>query len=864
MSEEYSYDHFRRDRRRQYIDKMREFHAEAATAMAEIVAKQLPHYVWDKRDLQPGLDGVMVVGLKSNPELNGCIGLLEGRAPGGRISVRVHRFKDEPLSVEMPREEKLLSLKPKHVRTTVAIQEAGALDGAPRLLRYDGPEGRTLGKPRLGSALCIPRGFGKFCRKESRASIMTCHQLLRVALRRQPQSAIACYARAWLMCEGLARPGTFRVSPHDIFVLNRNESASLSSYELDPHPGALAARGIILDALAPATLPTWHDGGHMMEPEIAAFVISRLAVDKLAELDEHLSSLATDANFIQMHRQYTGMDHWGAAGSPGSCTARDYNHTAAHNCRYCLHMLMQRGFDYLEFCDGALLRSASMFCRPVMVAFALLHGTDPNRPDITGCSALHHLANSTDPSVVEQCGRCTASDHWHRYDSRTAHLLAARLLQMAGANLEQPDRHGCTPLYAAAVTGNPLTVEALLLLGANAQLDPSQFVDETPVPPLGEYYRHIEQGTSDASSGAVKAAVELVLNASHLRPLQIVRGSRVRLDGLNTATLNGQHGTCLGMDTGSGRFMVQLDSARPPIKVKSENAFPLDSRTRECLASGSSLDLLAHRKVEQLASQLKKKEEHAKRADKRLEEAAFNREVEEHREAERRAAHDARMATELAATAEAERIRRARLDQERARRAAAAADAPPPTPINPSHRESTKKKGRSMPMRPDHVKLPSIEAVKEHEGRLKVMEEERIQQLERRLEMRRKGDAILLGDGHGDGTAMQIQAQLLGEHAPGWHATWLSGQDCTVAPISPRSSEASLQDHACTDPTYTHSQSDVASPGTDFGECAVCLETMTSIQELEALSCAHLFHTACIRQWLCQSTRSNKCPLCNS
>ena len=116
------------------------------------MAKKLPQYVWDKRDLQPGLDGVMVVGLRNNPELNGSIGLLEGRAPGGLILVRV-----SPIT-NMTYDEQLLSLKPKHVRTTVPIQEAGALLG---------PESSQQ------QVLRIPLGFGKFCRRDAQASIVT-------------------------------------------------------------------------------------------------------------------------------------------------------------------------------------------------------------------------------------------------------------------------------------------------------------------------------------------------------------------------------------------------------------------------------------------------------------------------------------------------------------------------------------------------------------------------------------------------------------------------------------------------------------------------------------------------------------------
>ena len=115
-----AYDSACRDREASFNETLSKYHMEAAHDMADIVANKLPPYIWDKQDLQPGLDGVMVVGLQSNSELNGSMGVIEGGAPNSRITVRVFPLADAGA-------ETLLSLAPKNVRTAVAIQQAHKL-----------------------------------------------------------------------------------------------------------------------------------------------------------------------------------------------------------------------------------------------------------------------------------------------------------------------------------------------------------------------------------------------------------------------------------------------------------------------------------------------------------------------------------------------------------------------------------------------------------------------------------------------------------------------------------------------------------------------------------------------------------------
>lgn len=43
-------------------------------------------------------------------------------------------------------------------------------------------------------------------------------------------------------------------------------------------------------------------------------------------------------------------------------------------------------------------------------------------------------------------------------------------------------------------------------------------------------------------------------------------------------------------------------------------------------------------------------------------------------------------------------------------------------------------------------------------------------------------------------------------------------------------------------------------------ECSVCLDTLNIGDEVRSLPCAHLFHRACVDNWLLSK---RKCPLCN-
>ena len=44
-------------------------------------------------------------------------------------------------------------------------------------------------------------------------------------------------------------------------------------------------------------------------------------------------------------------------------------------------------------------------------------------------------------------------------------------------------------------------------------------------------------------------------------------------------------------------------------------------------------------------------------------------------------------------------------------------------------------------------------------------------------------------------------------------------------------------------------------------KCIICLNNYKIHDKISYLPCLHLFHSACIKEWL---KRSNKCPLCNN
>ena len=67
-------------------------------------------------------------------------------------------------------------------------------------------------------------------------------------------------------------------------------------------------------------------------------------------------------------------------------------------------------------------------------------------------------------------------------------------------------------------------------------------------------------------------------------------GTPVQLGALSKAILNGAEGQVIGTDLPTGRYMVQLCTGHPPIKVKPENVLPLDEGDEASDSEGGDYD----------------------------------------------------------------------------------------------------------------------------------------------------------------------------------------------------------------------------------------------------------------------------------
>jgi ankyrin repeat protein len=121
--------------------------------------------------------------------------------------------------------------------------------------------------------------------------------------------------------------------------------------------------------------------------------------------------------------------------------------------------------------SGSLLHTAVWFGkgdRLVLIKYLLEHGMDPNLPNEVGETALHRVMHRVsgslihdpnDPRIVSEATRANQT-------CRRARLALIDLLLQHGANINQQDERGYTPLHEAAALNEEEAVKLLVERGA--------------------------------------------------------------------------------------------------------------------------------------------------------------------------------------------------------------------------------------------------------------------------------------------------------------------------------------------------------------------------------------------------------------
>ena len=81
----------------------------------------------------------------------------------------------------------------------------------------------------------------------------------------------------------------------------------------------------------------------------------------------------------------------------------------------------------------------------------------------------------------------------------------------------------------------------------------------------------------------------------------------------------------------------------------------------------------------------------------------------------------------------------------------------------------------------------------------------------------------------------------------------------TVQQVRARRALKLSQQNAEWSDTSTESDSDGDSSRTTT--CSICLDSVKKSSDRRVLTCAHVFHSSCIAEWL---QRNNRCPLCRT
>lgn len=414
--------------------------------------ERLPPFVYG-RDGEVGIgrEGVVFVGLKAQPYLNGDVGLITSppEAETGRIGVKAYYRARGIRADQHENEVRVVSIKPANLRSIKAVRDAG-LWPLPALVPT--PE-------------------------------LSVHEAMAL------EGAAGCYMRAWAIMRVANLPferlgGVF--GPKQRIIFNGSKRADKAAKRAgDDGADAAAADGTLgsADRVRTAAGDCLHViseslsvGPHYffdyreptpVGPEAMAFLISRLSKAGRSKLDGALRPLI-DAVGDDPSWAWEPMRERFTAYRNVVCTTPWWHSAASGQCIPCLHRLLDAGRDPSVFLSGYPLAQAAIAGALNGVAFCLLNGSRVNVapeyrayfPD--GCTPLHHAANFSG-------ARLSGTTVFDQHDSPSVHATAALsicMLASSGAELDCKDQAGFTPTVAALSLGHVAALKTLLQLGS--------------------------------------------------------------------------------------------------------------------------------------------------------------------------------------------------------------------------------------------------------------------------------------------------------------------------------------------------------------------------------------------------------------
>lgn len=132
----------------------------------------------------------------------------------------------------------------------------------------------------------------------------------------------------------------------------------------------------------------------------------------------------------------------------------------------------------------------------------------------------------------------------------------------------------------------------------------------------------------------------------------------------------------------------------------------------------------------------------------------------------------------------------------------------------------------------------------------------------------------LSSEGGISSAAVQAMATVAGsanaDDAAPTHENEVTTKDPSPAPdtldkdagIDPALYPSTSKDQDDDQSLHSHEQPTQLAEGTSGGLCAICIDSLEPDDDIRALSCHHVFHSACVTPWL--TTRRALCPLCKT